>query len=330
MGNMEFGIELMPNLRVHELEYYARLSEESGFRYLWVTDHYNNRNAFVVLSALARCTSNIKVGVGITNPFHMNPAVISSAIATIDEMSGGRAVLGIGAGDLFTLRSIGIERRKPLKRVGEAIYIIRKLLNGETVNFDGEIFKFRGAKLSFKSRCVPIYVGAQRERMVRLASDIGDGLILNASHPKDVEFALKNVELREGFDFAVCSSFSIDKSRERAIQNAKVVVAFIVSSSPPEVLERHGIDYESVRSVSLALRDAFESGNWRCVVDVVSDEMVEEFSISGTIDDVIERIESLEKLGVTQIVVGSPIGREKSKVIRMIGDQIIPHFQKGD
>jgi len=292
-----------------------------------VTDHYNNRNVFVTLTILARSTRSVKIGTGITNPYHMNPAVIASAIATINEVSHGRAVLGIGAGDKFTLERIGIERVKPLKRVQESIHIIRKLLNGEVVDFEGDVFKFRSAKLSFSSGKIPIYIGAQREKMIRLASELGDGLLLNASHPKDVKAALEIVKLREGFDFALCTSFSIDRDRDRAIQNAKMIVAFIVSSSPKEVLERHGIDQGSASLVSSALREAFKKGNWRKVVEVVSDEMVEEFSISGTPDDVIERIEEVRKLGVTQLVVGSPIGSEKAKAIRMIGDEIIPHFR---
>jgi len=325
---MEFGIELLPNVKFYEIEYYARLSEDHGFKYIWVTDHYNNRNSFVVLSIIARSTREAKIGTGVTNPFHVNPAVIASAIATINEISGGRAVLGIGAGDKFTLERIGVKREKPLKGVREAVQIIRDLLSGKSVSFEGEVFKFNGAKLTFASGKVPIYIGAQGRKMLKLASEIGDGVIVNAAHPRDVKFALENIEAKEGFDFAVCSAFSIDKDRDAAIQNPKTVVAFIVSSCPEEVLNRHGIDHESANAVKNALNEAFAKGNWKELAEKVTDEMVEAFSISGTPDDIIERIDELRKLGVTQIVVGSPIGKEKAKAIKLIGREIIPRFRE--
>ncbi len=323
---MEFGIEMLPNVKPYELEYYAKLAEDNGFSYVWITDHYNNRNAFVILSILAKATQRVRIGTGITNPFHINPAVIASAIATINELSGGRAVLGIGAGDKFTLEKIGIERRKPLTSVKEAVEIIRRLLGGESVEFEGDVFKFSGAKLTFSSGNVPIYIGAQGPKMLRLASEIGDGVIINASHPKDVRFAIENLKPKEGFDVAVCSAFSVDRDRDVAIQNVKVVVAFIVASCPGEVLERHGIDETSANAVRSALNDAFTKGKWKELTEAVSDEMIEAFSISGTPDEVIEKIEELEKLGVTQFIVGSPVGKDKVKAIKLIGKEIIPKF----
>ncbi len=324
---MEFGIELAPNIKTYEVEFYSKLAEDNGFDYVWVTDHYNNRNAFVILSILAKTTQKVKIGTGVTNPFHMSPAVIASAIATINELSGGRAILGIGAGDKFTLEKIGIERKKPLTCVKEAVHIIRKLVKGESVEFNGMIFKFSGAKLTFSSGNVPIYIGAQGPKMLRLASEIGDGVIINASHPKDVKVALESIDAREGFDIAVCSAFSVDKNRDAAIQSAKTVVAFIVASCPREVLDRHGIDEESANAVKKALNDAFGKGKWKELANAVSEEMVDAFSISGTPDDVVERIEELRRLGITQLVVGSPIGRDKAKAIKLIGREIIPNFR---
>ncbi len=324
---MEFGIELLPNVKAYEIEYYAKLAEDSGFDYVWITDHYNNRNAFVMLTALAKSTDRVRIGTGVTNPFHINPAVIASAIATINEISGGRAVLGIGAGDKFTLERIGVERKKPIKAVREAVEIIRGLLRGDVVDLKGDVFRVDKAKLSFKSGAVPIYVGAQGPKMLKLASRIGDGVIINASHPKDVEFAVSNLEPKDDFEVAVCSAFSVDSNREVAIQNAKVVVAFIVSSSPKEVLERHGIDDEIAENIRRTLNEAFAKGNWRELEKVVSDEIVEVLSIVGTPEDVVERIEELKKLGVTQFVIGSPIGRDKAKAIRLIGSEVIPNLR---
>jgi len=314
---MKFGIELLPNTSVDKIEKYAKLAEENGFHYVWVTDHYNNRNVYVVLSLIAKATTKVLIGTGVTNPYHMNPAVIASAIATINEISNGRAILGIGAGDKVTLERIGINREKPLTRVREAVQIIRELLAGKTVTFNGEIFKFNGAKLGFKADNIPIYIGAQGPKMLKLSAELGDGVIINAAHPKDVELAMKYIDRR--IDIAVCSAFSIG---EKAIECVKPVVAFIVAGCPKEVLERHGINIEDAEKI----KELIAKGKWDEVSKAVKDEMVNVFSISGTPEEVIARIEELKKLGIDQLIIGSPIGAKKNEAIKIIGEKIIPAF----
>ncbi len=333
---MRFGIEFVPDMKYYELEYYVKLAEDSGFEYTWITDHYNNRNVYSILTILALKTQTIKLGPGVTNPYHINPALTASAIATINEVSGGRAVLGIGAGDKVTFERIGISWEKPLKRMREAIEIIRELHAGKSVKYDGEIFKFNGARLGFKTGSIPIYVGAQGPKMLKLAAELGDGVLINASHPKDFEEAKKNIDAGlekagksvDAFDVVAYASMSVDKNRDNARNAARIVVAFIVAGSPEVVLQRHGLKDEDVNKVREALNNAFTKGDWPGVAKAVTDEMIDIFSISGTPDDVIERVNELAKVGVTQVVAGSPIGPDKKKSIKLIGKEIIPKFKE--
>ncbi|MFN3383564.1 MAG: 5,10-methylenetetrahydromethanopterin reductase [Archaeoglobaceae archaeon] len=332
---MKFGIEFVPDLKFYELEYYVRVAEESGFEYTWITDHYNNRNVYSMLTILALGTKKIKLGPGVTNPYHINPALTASAIATINEISGGRAVLGIGAGDKVTFERIGISWEKPLTRMKESVEIIRALLSGKSVKYDGEIFKFTGARLGFKAGEIPIYIGAQGPKMLQLAAELGDGVLINASHPKDFEEAKKSIDAglqkagksRDKFDTVAYASMSVDKNRDNARNAARIVVAFIVAGSPETVLERHGISGEAVNKVKEALNNAFTKGDWAGVGKAVTDEMLSSFSISGTPDEVVERISQLAKTGVTQVVAGSPIGPDKKKSIQLIGKEIIPKLK---
>ncbi len=333
---MKFGIEFVPNMKYYELEYYVKLAEESGFEYTWITDHYNNRNVYSMLSILALKTSSIKLGPGVTNPYHISPALTASAIATINELSNGRAVLGIGAGDKVTFDRIGIGWTKPLKRMREAVEIIRALHGGKSVSYDGEIFKFNGARLDFKSGNIPIYIGAQGPKMLQLAAELGDGVLINASHPRDFESAKENIDVglnkagksRDGFDTVAYASMSVDKDAEKAKGSAKIVVAFIVAGSPDVIFERHGISMDDVSKVREALNNAFTKGDWPGVSKAVTDEMIECFSISGSPDMVIERIRELSKSGVTQVVAGSPIGPDKKKSIKLIGKEIVSAFKE--
>ena len=158
---MRLGIELLPDKPCYEVEYLAVLSENCGYESVWITEHYNNRNPYPILSLIALKTSKVEIGVGVTNPYTMHPALICSAIMTVDEISNGRAVLGISAGDKTTLESIGIRRKKPLRYVKEAVEIMKSLMNGERVEYEGEIFRMR-VSLPFQGKFR--YTSAHRVR----------------------------------------------------------------------------------------------------------------------------------------------------------------------
>ncbi len=327
MSELSFGIEFLPAKNIEKLVEYAKLSEEVKIDYVWVTDHYNNRNVYATLTAMAYATNSIKLGTGVTNPYVINPCWTASAITTIDEVSKGRAVLGIGAGDKITLESIGIEWKEPLTTINEAVRIMKKLLNGERVTFKGKIYNIKNAKLSYKPiRKIPIYIGAQGPKMLALAGSLADGVLINASHPIDFENAIKyikeSLEKREEkidfFDIVAYTSLSIDENEEKAKEAAKIVVAFIVGGSPQAILERHGINI----SKALEISNAISKGDFGKAISLVDEKMLNEFAIVGTPEQAIERINELKKIGVTQIVAGSPIGPEMKKSIKLYGEII--------
>ena len=124
---VKFGIEFVPKEHYWKITYYAVQAERGGFSNLWITDHFNNRNVYVTLAAAAIYTNKITLGPGVTNPYMVNPVFTAQAVATLNELAPARVVLGIGAGDKTTLASVGVEMRKPLTSVKEAVSIIRKM-----------------------------------------------------------------------------------------------------------------------------------------------------------------------------------------------------------
>jgi 5,10-methylenetetrahydromethanopterin reductase len=325
---MKFGIEFVPSDPALKIAYYAKLAEQQGFDNVWITDHYNNRDVYSTLTILALNTNSIKIGSGVTNSYTRNPAITASSIASIAEISGGRAVLGLGPGDKATFDAMGIAWDKPLATTKEAIQAIRGFLAGEKVSMNGEMIKFAGAKLAFNAEKVPIYMGAQGPKMLELAGEIADGVLINASHPRDFEVAVKQIQKGakkanrnpEDIDVTAYTCFSIDKDPAKAVNAAKVVVAFIVAGSPDLVLERHGIDVDSKNQVGTAIA----KGDFGALMGgLVTPAMIEAFAICGTPEDCMKRIKDLEKIGVTQVVAGSPIGSDKEKAIKLIGKEII-------
>ena len=179
---------------------------------------------------------------------------------------------------------------------------------------------------------IPIYAGAQGPMMLKNTAQVADGILINASHPKDFEIAMEKIkegaekagrDIKE-IDVAAYTSFSIGETREAALKgDAKIVVAFIVAGSPDPVLERHDLDMDACNKV----RQLLQEGNFKELPGAITDEMIDAFAVVGTKDHCIERIKSLEKVGVTQFVVGSPIGPDKTTAIEQIGKDIIPHIK---
>ncbi len=321
---MKFGIEFVPNEYLSKLAYYVKLAEDNGFEYCWITDHYNNRNVYMALTTIAAATNKIKLGPGVTNPYIRSPAITASAMVTLDEVSGGRAVLGIGPGDKATFDALGIEWVKPVSTIKKAIGDIRKLMAGEKLE--------TGAQLAIKpSTTIPIYMGAQGPKMLETAGMIADGVLINASNPKDFEAAVPLIKKgaenagrsMDEIDVAAYACMSVDKKPEKAKQAAIPVVAFIAAGSPPIVLERHGIETEKVEKI----REALKKGDFGTAFGTVDDTMLEAFSLYGTPEEVVEKIKKLSEMGVTQVVAGSPIGPNKETSIKLIGKKIIPEVK---
>jgi 5,10-methylenetetrahydromethanopterin reductase len=322
-----FGIEFVPADPVLKLAHYTKLAEENGFDNVWITDHYNNRDVYTTLAVLAMNTNRIKLGTGVTNPYTRNIAITAQSIGAINEISGGRAILGIGPGDKATFDAMGIEWTEPMTTINESISALRGFFSGKKVSQDGKRVKIGGAKLAFKTGNIPIYLGAQGPKMLELAGKIADGVLINASHPKDFEFAIKQIAHGakaagrdpKSVDVGAYACFSIHKDAEKAKGAAKVVVAFIVAGSPDTVLQRHGIDLSAKKNIG----DAIAKGDFPGLNNLVTDAMINAFSICGTPADCKAKVEALKKIGVTQIVAGSPIGPDKETAIKLIGKEII-------
>ncbi|MDD4750121.1 MAG: 5,10-methylenetetrahydromethanopterin reductase, partial [Methanosarcinaceae archaeon] len=221
---MKFGIEFVPSDPVLKIAHYAKLAEQQGFDNVWITDHYNNRDVYTTLTVLALSTNSIKIGSGVTNSYTRNPAITASSIGSVNEISGGRAILGLGPGDKATFDAMGIEWVKPLATTRESIQAIKSFFAGEKVSMEGNQVQFCGAKLAFKPGNIPIYMGAQGPKMLELAGEVADGVLINASHPKDFEVAVTQIKKGaekagrdpKDIDITAYACFSIDKDPAKA------------------------------------------------------------------------------------------------------------------
>ena len=317
---MKFGIEFVPQIPLDELVKLVKLAEDVGFEYAWITDHYNNKNVYETLALIANATETIKMGPGVTNPYVRSPAISASAIATIDEISNGRATFGIGPGDKATFDALGIAWEKPVSTIKAAIADINTLLAGGKTEAGAAL---GGAKAVQEH--IPIYMGAQGPKMLETAGEIADGVLINASNPKDYEAAMpmikKGIEAAGGdksFDVGAYTATSIGPDSDAAKNAAKIVVAFIAAGSPPPVIERHGLP----EGFNTQMGEFLAKGDFGGAIGAVTDEALDAFSVCGTPDEFIPKIEGLAEMGVTQYVAGSPVGKNVEESIKLLGDVI--------
>ncbi|MBP5699442.1 MAG: 5,10-methylenetetrahydromethanopterin reductase [Methanobrevibacter sp.] len=315
---MKFGIEFVPQIPLDELVRLVKIAEDVGFEYAWITDHYNNKNVYETLALIAANTETIKMGPGVTNPYVRSPAISASAIATIDEISNGRATFGIGPGDKATFDALGIAWDKPVSTIKAAIADINTLLDGGKTEAGAAL---GGAKKV--QDAIPIYMGAQGPKMLETAGEIADGVLINASNPKDYEAAMPMIKKGIGdqakdFDVAAYTATSIGTDSEAAKNAAKIVVAFIAAGSPPPVIARHGLPEGFNEQMGAFLA----KGDFGGAIGAVTPEALDAFSVCGTPDEFIPKIEALADMGVTQYVAGSPVGKNVEESIKLLGDVI--------
>ncbi|OUJ18120.1 Coenzyme F420-dependent N5N10-methylene tetrahydromethanopterin reductase Mer [Methanonatronarchaeum thermophilum] len=329
---MKFGVELLPNRPVEEVVEIGCRQEEIGVDQLWVADHFNNRNIYCVLTGIAVETSSVSLGPGVTNPYVVHPGITASAISTVDEVSGGRAMLGLGAGDRTTINKLGLDWDKPVSRTQEAVYVIRRLVRGERLTHDCDFFELDSAKLDISSTEIPIFVGGQGPKMLEMAGLVGDGVLINASHPKDIEVGMERVlHGRENSDYnpkgdievVAHTCFSVDSDREKALDAVRPVIAFVAATAPEKVIERHNISLEERDR----LQDKIRKDRFGEAKKLVTDKMIDAFSISGTPGECKDRIEELISKGVDTIVFGSPYGPEIKSSLKHV-EPIVQEYKE--
>lgn len=320
---MKFGAELVPYYSPARLSELGSKIEKAGLEYLWVTDHYHNRFVHSILTDLSNRTKRIKLGPGVTNPYLIHPTNTATAIATLDELSGGRATLGISSGDPGFLKSVGIEPKKPITAVREATTIIRKLLHEGKVDFSGEIFTCKNVKMGFSPQHkIPIYIGGRGKQMMKLAGETADGALFNTTQPEDLKECIEMVEKGarkkdrnlENFDKVAYMATSIDEDERKARERARAVTSFVATSAPTSTIERENISKKRIREI----RDKLTAGDLAKAKELVTEKMIDVFTVAGDIDKLESRIKTIQKLDISQIVIGSPIGPNPEETIERI------------
>ncbi len=333
---MKFGLRLIGYLGdTHELVRLAVLGEQAGFDYVWFPHDTFMANTWVITSAVATQTSRIKIGSVGTNPYTTNPAEIATYLAGLDELSAGRAVLGLGIHTEKMVEWTGIDASDYLVRTREAVEIIRALLRGEVVKYDGQAFQWsEQCYLRFKPYRdeVPIYICPFGPEYLALSGAVGDGSLPMITPPESAAYMASAIAAgaRDAgrdpneVDIAGCGWLSLARDRGEATHVLRQMVSYFGPYLEAPALATIGLTQEDFQPIARLV----EAGRYTEAANLVTEEMTD-LAIRGTPEDVIRRIETIADMGVTQISLGGPLGPDPAEAIRLMGECVIPYFRAG-
>ena len=331
---MKFSIRLNNDLPVADYIAMAQAAEGAGFDQFWVSNDLFLKSAPVILAAVATATERIEIGSSILNPYTIDPSEIAMLAATLDELSGNRFNLGLSAGASDFMEWVGIEHRTPLAAVRESVQAIRALHAGEGAVVDGRFLRWSDdAYLRFGApRRTPVYIGALGPRMLRLAGEIGDG-VLPLLFPPEHYFTVKplideGIEKRAGdlgeIDLAACIWVSLGTDRDAARRALAEKIAYYGPSLSPLLLERLSLTREDFAPIERAMKRERDVEKACSMVD----ERMLRIGVMGDPKDLVARLEPLVEAGVSHLSFGPPLGPDPLTAVRLLGNEVLPHFQR--
>jgi coenzyme F420-dependent oxidoreductase len=308
---------------VDTLVEFAREAEDLGYERAWLPETWG-RDAVTTLTTIAERTEDIGIGTSIANVYSRSPALIGQTAATLQEVSDGRLRVGLGpSGPAVVEGWHGVEYGNPLRRTRETIDIVRLVLSGDPVEYDGDVFQLSGLRL----RCDPpdtvpdLDAAGMGPKSVELAGRFADGwhaLMLTREGLRDrLDDLRRGAELgdRDPEELRVTLSLpciALD-DRERARRLARNHLAFYVGAMGTfyrEALERQGYEDEAVEIAS-----EWANGNQDAALAAISDELLDDLGIAGTPDECRERYAEWEAIdGVDAVSVSFPRGAEPDEV----------------
>lgn len=284
----------------------AARAEQAGVDSVWVAEGQLGRDAFIGLAAVAQSTQTVTIGAAIVNIYTRHPAQLAASFATLDELSAGRTVCGVGIGARGELARLGYDVGRPLRAATESIDILRTLLAQQVSTLAGDKFQTDGAKLGFRRHfdSMPVYLAAAGPQMCALAGELADGIYLPHGTPEFIEHAVKRSHLRRPadrpFDVACQTLLSVDDDLEVARSRVRPAIGFIlVEPNGESVLSANGLAPDKAQRI----RDALADKGVRAMCAQIDDDVLERLTVAGDRDYCLARLQGLVGAGVTHVTV---------------------------
>lgn len=330
---LSFGVTFMTDPPASETVARTVLAEENGFSHAWTWDsHVLWQDPYPIFALMAAGTERIHLGTCVTNPVTRDPTVTASAMATLNEISGGRMEMGIGRGD-SAQRVLG---RGPVTvaHLEQACRVIRDLAEGRAVDLDGTEVQLKWSE----GHRLPVWVAAYGPNALHCAGRVADGVILQLADPFIIEWALRY--LREGAeeagrnpaDIKVMAAAPAYLSDDLAHARDQVRwFPALVSNHVVDLVKRyHEGELPDALTDYIAAREGYDYAHHGRTgsenAEFVTDEVVDRFCVIGRPEQVRARLGELRDLGVDQFNIYTMVDDPRA-VITGFGSEIIPAFR---
>ncbi len=281
--------------------FYSKLAEELGYDSIWVPETWGN-DAFTLLATIAHNTDSLKFGSGVVSIYSRSPAVMAQTIATIDMISGGRSVLGLGSStDLVNENWHGTRHERPLQRTREYVEIIRLILSGERVNYEGEIFRLKNFRLQSEPvrRNVSVYLASLGPKNLQMTGEVADGwlpFLCPVGHLIKLRDVVEKASLTAGRAVKDVSVYPyvpalVSDDQEQANYRLKEFIAFYVGAMGPyynRLVSSYGFETDAS-----GVKEAWGRRDMEAAVKCVSDELTNTVSVNGLQEEALEKLHAL-------------------------------------
>jgi len=329
---VKFSVRVNNDLPFAELLALATTAEQAGFDQLWFSNDLFLRSAPVLAGALAASTQRISLGIAVMNPYSVHVSELAMAAATAQEVSGGRFLLGLGAGAEQFLGWAGLARPRPLATTRTALVVLRALLGHPDVE-RGLLPEWFGpdSVLRFPLvRPVPVYVGAMGPKMLAMAGRHADG-VLPLLYPPERYATVRPLVLAGALradggsrevDLPACFWVSVSSDGAAARAALAEKLAYYGPSISAEVLAGSGLrPQDFAPAAALAQRG-------RVAAALVDDRMLA-LGVAGDVAGVVARCRALVELGARHLSFGPPLGPDPVAAVRLLGEQVLPALAPG-
>jgi alkanesulfonate monooxygenase SsuD/methylene tetrahydromethanopterin reductase-like flavin-dependent oxidoreductase (luciferase family) len=313
------------------------LAEKYGFRAIWAQNYARAPDAFMTAVPLALASRKIKVGIAVVCPYEMHPVKITNMVLTLNEYSGGRASVVITSGGDWT--GVLKKRTGEVARTREALEIIKTILTDRVANYAGDFYDTQGFTTQWTTQPPPaIYAGAHGPKMMNMAAEVADGIMLSDVQPPMfdrfmpiVNDALAAQGHENGFPLSNFVAWHVKEDREASLREARrelIIRGWLDPAWIAPYLSEADTKWvaDNMRPFLNAFRE--RTGDIEGVPEHISDALVEGLTMSGDPSDIerhIERLREFKAAGFTEIVLG--IQDDPADSIRMIGERMLPEIR---
>ena len=305
---MRIACSLGSLLSVNDVMACSEIISKTNVDTIWIPETWGMEN-FSMLSAISNKTSTQKIGSSIINIYSRSPSTIAMGAATVDTLSGGRLVLGLGTSSLPIVETFhGYKFQNPLQRMREYVEIIKLALTGKQINYKGEIFNLKNFTLLInpKRNHIPIYLAAVNEKMVNLAWEIGDGVIFYLRPLNEMKETITKMQSIKKIDVSCQIITCVSENSDIAVQRAKKTIAFYVSVGK---VYRDFLINNGFRKESENIFDEFQRSGLKSNHELVSDSMLHSLAISGTPNECKTQFKKFTDVGIDlPIIQFNPVG----------------------